>query len=171
MHKVLKTRLKVFVSAQKSLLSILSLTVRVSPQEVFLKNPHLNKLAVLLLLEQRVEPVHGHPVVLLDLRQADPAHGHDGGDPDLEQSHNLLVSLMKVSKSKDCIWSYSKKGSKKVCKNQLAADLSGCKKNLGDDGAKPDRRQMSGRAENYPDSKLTFCSEQKPFAVRKNLLQ
>ena len=44
---------------------------------------HLNKLAVFFLLEQRVEPVHCHPVVLLDLRQADPGYGDDGdGDDD-----------------------------------------------------------------------------------------
>ena len=36
---------------------------------------HLYELAVLLLLEQGVEAVHGDPVVLLDLGQADPGGG------------------------------------------------------------------------------------------------
>ena len=105
-----------------------------------LKTSHLNKLAVFLLLEQRVEPVHCHPVVLLDLRQADPAHRHEGGDSDHGDGDDVLPSF----------------------RSRMTVDgllsLLPCKKNLGDDRAKPDRRQMSGRTENDPDSKLTFCS-------------
>jgi len=36
---------------------------------------HLDEAAVLLLLDEGVEAVHGHPVVLLDLRQGDPVLG------------------------------------------------------------------------------------------------
>ena len=34
--------------------------------------PHLNKLTIFFLLEKRIEPVHRHPVMLLDLGEADP---------------------------------------------------------------------------------------------------
>ena len=105
-----------------------------------LKTSHLNKLAVFLLLEQRVEPVHCHPVVLLDLRQADPAHRHEGGVSDHGDGDDVLPSFL----------------SRMTVDGLLS--LLPCKKNLGDDRAKPDRRQMSGRTENDPDSKLTFCS-------------
>ena len=39
--------------------------------------PHLDELAVLLLLEKGVQPVHRHPVVVLDLGEADPEYDHD----------------------------------------------------------------------------------------------
>ena len=50
---------------------------------------HLDKLAVLLLLEKRVQPVHRHPVVVLDLGEADP--GHDGEEGSIRIS---LLSLL-----------------------------------------------------------------------------
>ena len=48
---------------------------------------HLDELAVLLLLEKRVQPVHRHPVVVLDLGEADP---EDDGE---EGSIRILLLL------------------------------------------------------------------------------
>ena len=77
--------------------------------------------------------------MLLDLRQADPAHRHEGGVSDHGDGDDVLPSFL----------------SRMTVDGLLSLS---CKKNLGDDRAKPDRRQMSGRTENDPDSKLTFCS-------------
>ena len=81
--------------------------------------------------------------MLLDLRQADPAHRHEGGDSDHGDGDDVLPSFL----------------SRMTVDGLLS--LLPCKKNLGDDRAKPDRRQMSGGTENDPDSKLTFCSRRK----------
>ena len=49
---------------------------------------HLDELAVLLLLEKRVQPVHRHPVVVLDLGEADP-------DDDGEKA-SIRISLLSL---------------------------------------------------------------------------
>ena len=52
---------------------------------------HLDELAVLLLLEKRVQPVHRHPVVVLDLGEADPEDDGEEGSIRILSLSSLLI--------------------------------------------------------------------------------
>ena len=54
---------------------------------------HLDELAVLLLLEKRVQPVHRHPVVVLDLGEADPEYDGEEGSIRILLSSSLLFRI------------------------------------------------------------------------------